>query len=138
MITPSILSLTGFYGQNTKMTLRRAPLWAAAAATCAIAWAQETDSRTHPLVPPAEPVTDTYFGHRVTDPYRWMEDTKNPALLNWMKQQDEYAQVWLNRLPFHGEFVRREREVRVDGVSIERVRRQGQRYAYSKEGAPSN
>jgi prolyl oligopeptidase len=104
---------------------------------CAVALAQAVD-RPHPPAPPVRLVTDNYFGHRVTDPYRWMEDMTNSELLNWMKEEDEYARALLGGLPLHDEFVKREREVRTQGVDIERVRQRSQRYVYVKESPASH
>ncbi len=36
-------------------------------------------------VAPVRPVTDTYFGTPVVDPYRWMENLKSPEVQSWMK-----------------------------------------------------
>jgi len=52
--------------------------------------------------PPAAPVkdvTDTYFGTPVPDPYRYMEDMKNPEVAQWMKAQADYARETLARIP---------------------------------------
>ena len=34
---------------------------------------------------PPKPVTDTFFGTTVTDPYRYFEEVKDPAVAAWMK-----------------------------------------------------
>ncbi|HEY3676214.1 MAG TPA: prolyl oligopeptidase family serine peptidase [Candidatus Tumulicola sp.] len=43
-------------------------------------------------VAPVEPVTDTYFGTTVVDPYRWMEQGKNdPRFVDYLKAQSAYT-----------------------------------------------
>lgn len=54
---------------------------------------------TAPPAAPVKPVTDTYFGTKVVDPYRWMEDMHNPALLSWMKAQNDYTRSVLDSIP---------------------------------------
>ena len=54
------------------------------------------------LGPPAaaiRPVTDTYFGTQLVDPYRWMEDMKSPELQTWMKAQADFTRSALDALP---------------------------------------
>jgi prolyl oligopeptidase len=41
---------------------------------------------------------DTYFGKRITDPYRWME-TDQPALMDWVHAQDKFTRTALARIP---------------------------------------
>src|SRR5438270_2569047 len=48
---------------------------------------------------PKKPVTDTYHGVRVTDDYRWLEKTDDPAVLQWVKAQNRYARAFLDRIP---------------------------------------
>jgi prolyl oligopeptidase len=52
-----------------------------------------------PAVAPVKPVTDDYFGTKIVDPYRWMEDTPNPALVSWMKAQNDYTRDVLASIP---------------------------------------
>ena len=55
-----------------------------------------------PTPPPAAPVRtviDMYFGTAVHDPYRWMENLKDPATQDWMKAQNQYARAVLASLP---------------------------------------
>ena len=49
--------------------------------------------------PPAAPVrtvVDEYFGDKVSDAYRYMEDFKNPEVQAWVKSQAEYAERTLD------------------------------------------
>ncbi|HEY7944686.1 MAG TPA: prolyl oligopeptidase family serine peptidase [Casimicrobiaceae bacterium] len=52
-----------------------------------------------PPVAPVRNVTDTYFGTTVDDPYRYMEDLKNPEVATWMKAQADYTKATLARIP---------------------------------------
>lgn len=38
-----------------------------------------------------EPVTDEYHGHKIVDPYRWLEDTESKAVQDWMQSQDQFS-----------------------------------------------
>ena len=48
---------------------------------------------------PVKDVTDTYFGTKVADPYRYFEDLKDPTVAALMKAQAEYTRATLDRLP---------------------------------------
>lgn len=56
-------------------------------------------ARPGPPVARLEPVTETFFGRRVTDPYRWMEDPKDPDWEPFMRGQDAYARRVLGAIP---------------------------------------
>lgn len=45
------------------------------------------------------PVVDDYFGVKVTDNYRWMEDMNNAEVQKWFKAQGEYADNILDKIP---------------------------------------
>ena len=52
--------------------------------------------------PPAAPIgetTDVYFGTTVADPYRALEDLKDPQVAAWMKAQAAYTRAVLDRIP---------------------------------------
>jgi len=51
-----------------------------------------------PPVAPVKPVIDTYFGEKVEDPYRYMEDQKDPAVVAWMKAQADYTRALLDSM----------------------------------------
>src|SRR6266853_7024264 len=44
-----------------------------------------------------EPVTDVYYGTKVLDPYRYMENLSDPEVQSWMKTQNDYTRA-SNRL----------------------------------------
>ena len=45
------------------------------------------------------PVTDTYFGHALTDPYRWMESEPKPEFEQYLHAQDDHARAVLATIP---------------------------------------
>ena len=46
-----------------------------------------------------QPVTDDYFGHKVVDPYRWLEDGSSPATQQWVAAQLAYTRSILDKIP---------------------------------------
>ena len=51
--------------------------------------------------PPATtriPVTDDYFGMKVTDHYRWMENLQDSTVMKWFEVQDAYAENIFDRI----------------------------------------
>ena len=83
---------------------------------------------TLPPPPPtkAEPVTETIHGVTVTDPYRWLEDSKSPATREWLNSQIKYTEDYLSQVKVRPEIVKRLTElVRVESYSTpDRARRQ--------------
>ena len=59
--------------------------------------------------PPAAPVrnvTDTYFGTKIDDPYRYMEDIKDPQVEAWLKAQADYTRAVLAKIPQRDEILK--------------------------------
>jgi prolyl oligopeptidase len=48
---------------------------------------------------PVRAVTEDYFGTKVTDPYRWLENTSSPEVVSWMKSQNDYTREQLAKIP---------------------------------------
>ena len=46
-----------------------------------------------------KPVTDTYHGVKVTEDYRWLEDSTNKAVRMWSDAQNAHARSVLDKLP---------------------------------------
>ncbi len=51
-----------------------------------------------PPVAPIRPVTETYYGHKVTDPYRWME-SEDAEWQTYVKAQGAYTTGVLAKIP---------------------------------------
>ena len=86
-----------------------------------------------PIPPPtkAEPVTETIHGVTVTDPYRWLEDSKSPATREWLNSQIKYTDDYLAQVKVRPEVVKRLTElVRVESYSIPVER--GGKYFFKK------
>lgn len=52
--------------------------------------------------PPTRQVTqmDNYFGHEISDPYRWLEDDTAKATTAWVKAQNKLTNAYLSGIPF--------------------------------------
>ena len=48
---------------------------------------------------PKKPVVDTYYGIRLTDNYRWLDNAKDPAVKEWTAAQNKYTHAVLDKLP---------------------------------------
>lgn len=52
-----------------------------------------------PSLPPLQPATDVYHGTAVEDPFRSLENTRDPAVRAWMQAQGEHTARLLARIP---------------------------------------
>lgn len=97
-------------------------------------------AQTKPPVAPVREVTDEYFGQKVVDSYRWMENFKDPEVQKWVKAQADYSASMLKAMP--GRDVLLERIKTLDSGAPFRVyyfnRRQDGTLFYLKEGVTEN
>jgi prolyl oligopeptidase len=69
---------------------------------CAANWADDGASATTPARPPkakSEPVEETLHGHKIVDPYRYLENSSNPDTQEYVRQELEYTRSVLDPLP---------------------------------------
>ncbi len=81
--------------------------------------------------------TDDYFGTKVSDPYRWMEDVDSPELKTWIDAENELTQNYLAQIPLRETMQRRLTEL----LNFERYTapsRRGTRYFYSHNSGLQN
>ena len=57
------------------------------------------DTASKPPVAARVPVVDEYFGVKVTDDYRWLENATDPQVRLWTMAQNQYARAHLDGLP---------------------------------------
>ncbi len=93
------------------MQTARRSFWSALAlgALCAGSLAGQAKQGTTLAYPVAKTVdhVDNYFGTKVPDPYRWMEDLNAPELADWVKAENAVTESYLSRLPMRAWFQRR-------------------------------
>lgn len=56
-----------------------------------------------PITYPPTKKTDTvddYFGTRVPDPYRWLEDDRSPEVAAWVEAQNKVTFAYLDQIPY--------------------------------------
>jgi len=63
------------------------------------------------------PVTDTvaqvddYFGTKISDPYRWLEDDTASKVKDWVNTENSVTQKYLSQIPFHDKIHQRLSEI---------------------------
>jgi prolyl oligopeptidase len=76
-------------------------------------------------------VVDDYFGTRVPDPFRWMEDLDSPAVAEWVAAQNRATAGYLETLPLRARFKQRITEL-WDYPKVTVPVREGGRYFYTR------
>ena len=60
----------------------------------------------YPKTETVDTVTD-YFGTKVKDPYRWLEDDRSTQTENWVKEQNKTTYGYLDNIPYRDELKNR-------------------------------
>src|SRR5215211_6214766 len=50
---------------------------------------------------------DTYFGVKVADPYRWLEDEGAPETARWVEEQNKVTFAYLDKIPYRAQLKER-------------------------------
>jgi prolyl oligopeptidase len=82
-------------------------------------------------------IVDDYFGTKVPDPYRWLEDTDSPETQEWVKAENEITSAYLNKLADREPF----KERLTNLLNYERYTApswEGHRYLYRKNDGLQN
>lgn len=74
---------------------------------------------------------DDYFGRKVADPYRWLEDPNSPDTKAWVEAQNRVTFAFLEQIPAR-ERIRRRLEALWNYERYGIPSRQGPRYVYSR------
>ncbi|MCB0432599.1 MAG: S9 family peptidase, partial [Mangrovimonas sp.] len=54
---------------------------------------------------------DTYFGEKVADPYRWLEDDRSPETEAWVKEENKVTFDYLDKIPYREKLKNRLAEI---------------------------
>lgn len=77
---------------------------------------------------------DTYFGHEVADPYRWLEDDRSEQTAKWVAAQNEVTDGYLAKIPFRADLLKRLTEV----ANYEKIgvpfKKHGKYYFFKNDG----
>jgi prolyl oligopeptidase len=83
-----------------------------------------------PPVARIEPVSETFFGETVVDPYRWMENPKDKDWEPFMRGQDAHARAVLAAIPGRDALARRITELSSGAAVANGVQKTGGRVFY--------
>ena len=80
---------------------------------------------------------DDYFGTKVSDPYRWLEDDKSAETATWVAAENKITQDYLSKIPFR-EQVRKRLEEMWNYPKFTSPRKEGEYYYYYKNDGLQN
>jgi prolyl oligopeptidase len=81
---------------------------------------------------PVRDVTEDYFGTKVSDPYRWLENTSDPEVVSWMKSQNDYTREALSKIPGRQQLLDRIKSLDNAGAVVFSLQVWGGHYFYLK------
>ncbi len=65
---------------------------------------------TYPVTEKCDQVDD-YFGTKVADPYRWLEDDRDEKVKKWVEEQNKVTFAYLEKIPFREKILKRMRDI---------------------------
>jgi prolyl oligopeptidase len=98
----SLVMLTPHAGAQNSQKLSAADAKSTSAAV-------STANDAKPVYPESKKVDhfDTYFGTKVPDPYRWLEDENAPETAAWVEAQNRVTFAYLEKIPFRQQIKQR-------------------------------
>jgi len=81
---------------------------------------------------PKHEITDDYFGTKIADPYRWLENLKSAEVSAWMKAQNDYTRSVLDHVPGRDKLRARIAELDDTGVRVSGFQSFGGHWFYLK------
>jgi prolyl oligopeptidase len=79
-------------------------------------------------------VVDTRFGQTVDDPYRWLESTTSPEVVDWFSAQNAHARAYLDALPDRSRWRTRIAELNAADTRVSEAQFGGDDLFYLKRG----
>ncbi len=85
---------------------------------------------------PKHPVVDTYFGTRVVDPYRWLENANDPAVKKWADAQARLAENFIDSRKAYAFYSKRVARLSLASTARFDLHIAGERMIYMRETPP--
>ena len=82
--------------QNMKKTITLSAI------VCTLVMNAQTTKINYPETKKIDHV-DTYFGEKIQDPYRWLEDDRSSETEAWVKDQNEVTYGYLEQIPYRNQ-----------------------------------
>ena len=120
--------------------ITRREWFAGAAGMCAAGLTRGVRAAGSDGIPPAPVarvaiVKDTYFGETLSDPYRWMENDRDPQWLPFLKGQNAHTRALLARIPGREQLLKRIEQLSGDATLTRRAERIGGRLFFEQRPA---
>ncbi|MHB1312395.1 MAG: prolyl oligopeptidase family serine peptidase [Gemmatimonadaceae bacterium] len=119
--------------------MHRIPVGSRAAVALALAFAVSSAGAqqvTYPVTKKVDHV-DTYFGTRVADPYRWLEDENSPETTAWVEAQNRVTFGYLAAIPYR-DALKARLETLFNYAKYGAPGRKGQNYIFSRNDGLQN
>jgi len=91
---------------------------------------------TYPETKKGEVVED-YFGTKVPDPYRWLEDDNAPEVAAWVEAENKVTFGYLDKIPYRAQ-IRKRLEKLLNYPRISAPTRRGENFIFSKNDGLQN
>lgn len=96
-----------------------------------------SSSTSGPPIVEKKPVEETFYGHKIIDPYRWLENAKSPETQKWVSEELAYTRSILDPLPDKDELHQRlEKLLSTGTISAPQIG--GKYYFYTKREGTQN
>lgn len=83
---------------------------------------------------PKDDTVDLYFGEKVADPYRWLENDTSAQTTKWVEEENDVTRKYLDKIPMRNSILKRLKEI----ANYEKIglpfEKKGKWYVYRNDG----
>lgn len=109
---------------------------------CAVAMTVSISSMAQKMVYPVAPhdsTVDVYFGEKVADPYRPLENDNSKETTRWVQAEDKVCQDYFSKIPYRGKILARLKKlVNYEKVSVPSYNKYTGKWYFSKNDGLQN
>ncbi|SHK48634.1 prolyl oligopeptidase family serine peptidase [Chryseobacterium polytrichastri] len=82
---------------------------------------------------PEHPVVDDYFGTKIIDNYRWLEDLKSSSVQSWFKAESDFSNTIIDKIAHREDLFKQMKDIQnMSGDSFGVIMQRQNSYFYSK------